>query len=1444
MLSIDSFRNIRAWNGSQPNAFEELCYQLRDPKPAGATAWKVGNPDRGYEWFIRHQDDTEWGWQVKYTFGIDEFLKLATDTLATVTAERPNCVRLTFCIPFDLPDVISKKKNGGRAGYSAVEKFERWCDTRGSRIPGSERIEILLWSGGDLLSRLNDTSNRGRAWFFWDQEVLSLEWCRRRIDSARAAAGPRYSDELNIEMPISAAIDGLAHTPRLQHERQSLRASFNVAVNKLRHALSGDVNAEELLVAIRSCRTELAIYVDGDGMTDPTELSKALHQCTIKVSLIVDDGDDSKVRSEVNTLLNRIFEIEDHLQSAMAQAAREHVLIVTGDAGQGKTHLFVDAAYRLLSEGQPTALIMGNSLSGHDVLSEIARRFGMENHGWTAMLQAMASAAEAYDRPFVLLIDGINESDHARGWRTELTSLLTEARHYAPWIVVALSVRTTYRDSVLSAQAANLPTIEHQGFAGIEQFAAEMFFAHYKLPAPQLPLVGQDMSNPLFLKLYCETVKDGWNPSMIPPGITVSALFDRYLDSINRKVSENLELDESDRLVQECMRYMAGEFTTERRDWIPRPKAKKYITALAPHLQSWPKTLFGELLAEGLLSVDLIYLDDGPDFVEVEAVKLSYQRFADYMIAEQILSATTVAQLTADPGPNNELHSTICDASAGVIEALSVLIPERFGVELLEASTWNLDPIDRQDWHKAFLSSLPARRTDAITDETVQLFERLGALSPSLRALASQTLIELSVHPRHPLDIDYLHRRLHREAMPERDATWGISLYHSMNSGALGRIIRWATNPDHKNHPDYIVGSVATVLMWMLGTPHRPMRDHITKTLAQLLSDRLDVLEDLYNRFSVVDDPYIFERLAVITHGALIASRASDRQSAVRLVKRMATAVSERTEPDLLSRDALNGALEWSVRAGLLDRVEANVLPRPPRTSLVLDAPTESELFAVYEASSNSAPTQRGYSTILGSICGYGDFGIKIIGPDVRHFSRYSIDEPYPSTPHIAQTVTHDRDAMLAAMQQIVAQYGGDQSEEQTPPSGGTDVRPPRAEFPADAAKEWVFRRVLELGWTSELFAAFDANVSSRGRESHKPERFGKKYQWIALRELLARIIDNYHPRRRQDGDDDVYRGPWQIHGRDIDPTLPPARLLSSTYRLTQFDTTFPADNTLPWWLPDGPDYRRTDPPPDSDWATRSEGIVDIRSQLTRTAPDNSEWVVLHSTHTWKEHDPLEGEDPHRSRRNQWSHLDSWIVPKPGTSSVYKYLSENSLMNKWMPEGRSPTSVAYLGEMPWGAAANDYPQEWETGDRDTLPRNVYPTWNEYCWESVILDCSIDDAVHAWMPSLEIYNAGQLAWLPHTQRWLDTDGRIAAQYCETSNDHHAALLVRCDWLVGVLATANWSIIFGQRGEKELLNSDNSRPGLAGDWTEINTTAVLYGSGTWKIGPTRKERRHLN
>jgi hypothetical protein len=64
------------------------------------------------------------------------------------------------------------------------------------------------------------------------------------------------------------------------------------------------------------------------------------------------------------------------------------------------------------------------------------------------------------------------------------------------------------------------------------------------------------------------------------------------------------------------------------------------------------------------------------------------------------------------------------------------------------------------------------------------------------------------------------------------------------------------------------------------------------------------------------------------------------------------------------------------------------------------------------------------------------------------------------------------------------------------------------AAFDIGWSRRWLCKRAHELGWTAGLFGDFDRG-RSYDRHDHRIERIGKKYQWLALRELIARMADN-----------------------------------------------------------------------------------------------------------------------------------------------------------------------------------------------------------------------------------------------------------------------------------------------------------------------------------------------
>ena len=244
-------------------------------------------------------------------------------------------------------------------------------------------------------------------------------------------------------------------------------------------------------------------------------------------------------------------------------------------------------------------------------------------------------------------------------------------------------------------------------------------------------------------------------------------------------------------------------------------------------------------------------------------------------------------------------------------------------------------------------------------------------------------------------------------------------------------------------------------------------------------------------------------------------------------------------------------------------------------------------------------------------------------------------------------------------------------------------------EYPTELGSRWVFDRVLSLGWTPDKFTEFDERHAFVEGE-HKAERFGKKYQWIALRELIARIGDNFYMMDEYDQQQVTYAGPWQFFGRDIDPTLPPAPRMRNEDDGLDLRPTFSLSDGA-WWIPPGPQYREDDPPVAEGWPHENGDIPPFDSLVRRKDKSGTRWVVLHAHHAWN--DDLSGylENRSKPRRKLWSQIYSWLAQPADRDALVAYLERHSLMGRWMPEGREHTNSAYLGELPWAAAAREYP---------------------------------------------------------------------------------------------------------------------------------------------------------
>jgi hypothetical protein len=284
--------------------------------------------------------------------------------------------------------------------------------------------------------------------------------------------------------------------------------------------------------------------------------------------------------------------------------------------------------------------------------------------------------------------------------------------------------------------------------------------------------------------------------------------------------------------------------------------------------------------------------------------------------------------------------------------------------------------------------------------------------------------------------------------------------------------------------------------------------------------------------------------------------------------------------------------------------------------------------------------------------------------------------------------------------------------------NGRDDKRSPS--FDQILAQRWVTIRAHELGWNKDLHEKFDDWVGTgRSRENNHIERIGKKYQWLALYELLARMADNLAFKPEFGESTGTYDGPWQISLRDIDPSLLRMETYSDGWQKTRSS----------WWSPVKVNIESITRSMQEDWLEIEQDQLNSSELIDVTDSVNGEqWLVL------------EGVRHHSKGWDEGSHVDTWcriqcfVVEKDKLASIVNTLTNKVLKDPHaLPSYEFPRHI-FLGEFPWHVAFNGL-EEW-VNLRDQYPfeGKVIPLVTDYNAETGNSDHSLNKSIQIHIPS--------------------------------------------------------------------------------------------------------------
>ena len=1478
---------LRPWGDSRNTAFEMLVCQLAQYEcvPDESKFVRKGTPDAGVECYWPLPDGRERGWQAKFFTSsptaqqwtqVDSSVKNALD-------KHPNLKSYTVCMAVDLPDARIEGESSSLDRWNdRVEKWKGWATER------NMCVDFSFWGTHEIVERLSRAEHLGRHFFWFNEEVLSPTWFQQKLDEVIAAIHPRYTPELNVQLPISKVFDSLCRSPAFLASFQKAygdlgKAWFRRGALRTAEEFASDdfADLQERLHAL--IKTAKRFDKEGvepfDWASMKCQARQAFESADNIVRLIEKiesnkpedagrgeqaSGESSKReslkydKSHLWRIIDKLRDFDDFAHSDSAKQTNRPGLLLVGEAGTGKTHLFGDAALNHVESGAPAVLLLGNRFRDEEPWVQILRMLGLSCER-DQFLGALQTAAQLSGRRAVIFIDALNEGEGRRMWEKWLPSMLECLKRY-PWIAIAVSVRSSYEEWIIPSGLAPDKLIKHvhRGFAGHEYDAAKEFFEHYGIQLPATPMLSPEFQNPLFLHCFCQGLHNK-GLTKIPTGIKgITSVFDFFLDSVNEKLSkpELLNYDRRSRLVSKATSKLAEWISQTDESMIPREEAGAICDRLLPN-RDYEQSLFCHLLSEGVLTEAGFYGDDS-EFQDM--VMFSYERLADHMVMRKLidkhvdLQELDAAFVTDQPLGGYFEDENACWRNRGLLDALAIQ-----GPEVLQREIFELIPRvqDSRPVCEAFIGSLIWRDPDTFSEGCLPYINAHIACKHSLNSEFLNTVLMIAPIPNHPFNADFLHSILLKQEMAKRDALWSIFLHDNYGAeSSIDRLIDWSWSSTDRSHiSNESIRLVGMALVWFLTTSHRFLRDRATKALVSLFVERIDVLRKLIPSFVDVNDLYVLERLYAVAYGCALRSR--DAKAKASLAQQVYDSVFRDGTPPchILLRDYARGVVEVAISEGTgIDIDQRNIRP-PYKSEWPLETPPEEELKKYRERNKDMPEEESALRSIYYSVMGYGDFARYIIGCEQKslRWSNRRLDEDRLLTPKeqfeaFEESLTqrqkrawsyyHIFRRQVEKFREVLDSSPGISPEEaqasvavlstelekeerrfrRTLGMGKKDLLsevilpylddPPAEEdefvLPPSIAQRWIFKRVLDLGWTVERFGKFDLYMSryvNSARSANKPERIGKKYQWIAYHEFLAHLADNLEFREESWSDKPgVYYGPWQLGRRDIDPSS----RLRRTYR-SHFEP-----HMMSWWAPT--QFNAWEEELDETlWLKSVDQLPPMASlPIVTDSQTGREWFVLESFYNWEEPTPPEVERFNVSRRYVWYMLQSYLVKADDEESFCEWAKEQQFRGRWMPESHSQIGV-FLGEffrMP-SFKYFDNPYNGREGwtrrndSQNPLPCDVLVTSDSYLQEDGLYDCSIEDTIALYLPARWIVDRLGLSWRGDDGRFFDRAGDMVAQDPSARTAGPQALLMDKELMTDFLNSEGYRLVWTLLGEKDVL-----------------------------------------
>ena len=1205
-------------------------------------------------------------------------------------------------------------------------------------------IDIILITGQTILDCVIEYPTVLSCYFGLD--ILDASWFQRNLQISLNNLGRRYNSlfnvnteaqrDLSIFLREDAGIEAINEKKKdLLAEIEDIRWKCDSEYRKIINDLSSivksmpDITAETIYDALK-WEDDFRKY----GQTIFNDLQVKRDEIHAKI----DDCD--KKDSAYEKLLNTAF-IVDHLIElptylGLSEKEREYitdrVILVTGEMGTGKSQLLAISTKKILENTRPAILLLGQTYTSNEhIETQIMNGLDGLSSGqsFESLLAVIDEKAYSAGGDAVIFIDAINESRNREIWKNGINGLIVKIEKFQN-IRLVISLRTGFEELTLSEKV--LSDRKNGRIAEI---------VHHGLNDDSPNGIYEFLSNrgiPFSPEYYLQN--EMTNPLFLmwfcqtytgqEQGLT--DLIGRVINQADIEASKEAGFGEAVGGLRELLYYL-----------IDIEKEKPITKPVLLNSPMW--TMYGVTNKTAYIKA-----------IERAGVLASYVRnqeeifYIGYNLLEDYLKASRIIEQEQDKGKIREYCKSQLLAideegnvdnygNESVFAMISSLYAMKYGEECIDIVDCVTDDWAKERLVDQYVGTFTWRSSCVKLEDFLELINKYH-VSPKR---VWDIFIENATKENSELNAMGLTNLLNKYELNRRDYLWTIKIN---DLSEKDRIVSLAYFIEEGNKFEGLSENRAFLLLtlfsWILSSSNRTLRDRISKAMVEIMKSHFGLCKRLLEIFKSVNDPYIIQRIYGTVFGAVVKRIADFRTEFTELAEWIYNEIFDQTYvyPDILLRDYARLIIERFLWEYPEDEKLFDISKiKPPYKSVPIPKVEEVDY-------SDKQFEQPGVWNLLFSM--KFDLPVKGVGM-YGDFGRYTF----------LSAVNHFKEVDIANIYYYALRFIFD-----------------------------------NLGYCSKYFGKYDSNREGFDRHHVKKiERIGKKYQWIAMYNILARLSDKYKLKGWDwnDNTDYFYNGPWDPYVRDFDPTL--------NIRIK------PAKNMLKIELPEYGDesflpFGASDLDVEKWIISEDKMFQNFQERLIQKDESGTEWVSLYFYQENKLQPPNEEisliEFPN-GEQHIWASASMYIV----TDEMEK-LTEEELIDSGFIQSRSSYTrdcySLFSREYAWSSGYKaEFAVPEEDDDRATI--KAIPASINILWEEEF-DASQEETTSFMIPAGSIIQEMKL-YEKSVDGIYYYDGEIAACDLKVLGNEKSELVIRRDILNQYMVKKKVKLFWCIEGEKQ-------------------------------------------